>query len=107
MIIDFLVSQALISTGDRDKEEEARLYGQRLKAGVRALTSVRSLKSAYFCVITLSFDEEQICCCLRRPANCFCCSCLCPTPYASGRSCLLYALSLVPGTRTAADLYWT
>ena len=31
---------AMIATGDRDDEEEARLYGQRLKAGVRALTSV-------------------------------------------------------------------
>ena len=34
------MSQALISTGSRDDDEEARLYGQRLKAGVRALTSV-------------------------------------------------------------------
>lgn len=34
------MAQALISTGSRDDDEEARLYGQRLKAGVRALTSV-------------------------------------------------------------------
>jgi NhaP-type Na+/H+ or K+/H+ antiporter len=33
------LATALISTGSRDDDEEARLYGQRLKAGVRALTS--------------------------------------------------------------------
>jgi hypothetical protein len=33
------LAAALIETGDRDEEEEARLYGQRLRAGVRALTS--------------------------------------------------------------------
>ncbi len=37
------LATALIATGNRDEEDEARLYGQRLKAGVRALTSVRQL----------------------------------------------------------------
>ncbi len=35
--------QALIETGNRDDDDEARRYGQRLRAGVRALTSVRLL----------------------------------------------------------------
>lgn len=39
------LAAAMIATGNRDEEEEARLYGQRLRAGVRALASVRVLPS--------------------------------------------------------------
>lgn len=34
------LASVLIETGTRDGEDSARLYGQRLKSGVRALTSV-------------------------------------------------------------------
>lgn len=34
------LASVLIETGIRDGEDSARLYGQRLKSGVRALTSV-------------------------------------------------------------------